>query len=94
MNAKEKEIERKCRRIAERNGHWLLKIISPNRTGILDRLYVPIKKPMIWMEFKRGRGGVLSPQQGRTIRDLRVMGHEAHAVNSVAQFYEITGLKE
>ncbi len=94
MNALEKDIERKCRRIAERNGHWLLKIISPNRTGILDRLYVPVQKSMIWMEFKRGKGGSLSPQQYRTIKDLRSMGHEAHAVNSVAQFCEITGLTE
>ena len=87
----EKEIERKCRRIAEREGFELLKIISPNRTGIPDRLFVGPE--MIWMEFKQLKKGP-SSQQERTLKRLRELGHRAYKVDSVAMFTMITGLVE
>lgn len=92
MSRLEKEIERKCRRIAEQNGCELLKIISPNRTGIPDRLFVGFKGKLIWMEFKQLKKGP-SPQQKRTLKHLREMGHEAYVMKSVELFLQVTELK-
>lgn len=97
MSQLEKEIERKCRRIAERNNCELLKILSPNRTGIPDRLFigphVDFEPQFIWMEFKQSKKKT-SPQQGRTLARLISFGHQAFKVDSVEQFCKITGLEE
>lgn len=92
MSRLEKEIERKCRRIAEQNGCELLKILSPNRTGVPDRLFVGFKSKLIWMEFKQLKKGP-SPQQRRTLKRLREMDHEAYIVKSVERFLQLTELK-
>ncbi len=91
MSHLEKTIERDCRRIAERNDCMLLKIISPNRNGIPDRLFIAPDNIFIWMEFKQQKG-VVSPIQRRTMKTLKRFGHNACVVNSVEMFQQATGL--
>ena len=92
MDRLEKEIENDCRKIAELHGCMLLKIVSPNRAGIPDRLFIG-HGVMIWMEFKKPKSGRASALQDRTLAKLREMGHAAHLVDSVLVFELITGLK-
>ncbi len=97
MNTKEKEIERKCRLIAERNDCLLLKIVSPNRIGIPDRLFlgphINFESQTIWMEFKQ-RKGKPTPPQKRTLALLITFGHDCYVINSVEKFLRVTGLSE
>lgn len=92
MSQLEKEIERKCRRIAEQNGCELLKIVSPNRTGVLDDIFTGFEGKIIWMEFKKLKKGP-SSQQSRRLKRLRAMGHEAEIIKSVERFLQLTELK-
>lgn len=95
MSHLEKVIERDCRRIAESNGCLLLKVISPGRAGMPDRLFigphVNFEPQMIWMEFKQQKG-TPSPIQKRTLKLLASYGHSACLVNSVEAFTAATGL--
>ena len=97
MSHLEKEIERKCLRIAERNDCLLLKIVSPNRVGVPDRLFlgphINFEPQIIWMEFKQ-RKGKPTPPQKRTLSLLASYGHDCHVVKSVEKFLEVTGLTE
>lgn len=90
MSHLEKVVERDCRRIAENHGCLLLKVNSPNRAGMPDRLFIAPGQ-IIWMEFKQQKG-TAAPIQKRTLERLRSYGHTAYLVNSVDVFKEVTGL--
>lgn len=93
MDRLEKQIENDCRKIAERNGCMLLKIVSPNRAGIPDRLFLGPEGVSIWMEFKRPKSGRASVLQDRTLAKLREMGHSSYLIDNVLLFELITGLE-
>lgn len=90
MSHLEKVVERDCRRIAESHGCLLLKVNSPNRAGIPDRMFIGPGN-IIWMEFKQVKG-TPSPIQKRTLKLLASYGHTACLVNSVEAFTAATGL--
>ena len=92
MSQLEKTIERDCRRIAEKHKCLLLKVVSPQRNGMPDRLFIGPDKLFIWMEFKQQKG-TPSPIQKRTLKLLKGYGHQAYLVNSVDVFKRITGLE-
>lgn len=87
----EKQLERKCCRIAESHGWLALKMISPNRVGVPDRVMVGPGGHIIWIEFKK-EGGRLSPVQDRTITKFAKLGHGVFVVNSVKLFETVMGL--
>lgn len=87
---KEKEIERRCCKLAEQRGMIPLKVVSPNRAGVPDRLFVA-QHASIWVEFKK-EGGKLSPIQKRTIEDFGKLGHAVFVVYSVEEFKKILEL--
>jgi len=90
---KEKEIERRCCKMAEQKGWIPLKLTCPNRIGVPDRVFVAPKGATVWVEFKKD-GGRLSPVQKRTIAEFTELGHAVFVIFNVEQFKKILHLSD
>jgi hypothetical protein len=87
---REKDLERKCRALAERCGGELLKFRSPGNKGVPDRILLLPRGHIIFIEFKRP-GGLLKPLQRRWQKRLRELGQMAIVIDSFAHFQRYVG---
>ena len=90
---KESPIERKCRRIAEAHGYRLLKFIPFGFIGFPDRILLGYNAKIMFLEFKKPKGGKVKSHQERRINELRNRGFEVEVIDSVEGFCEVTGLE-
>ena len=81
----EKILERNCCREAEKRGWIAMKLVSPGRRGVPDRLFIGPQGQNVYVEFK-ARTGRVRPEQERMIKQLIRMGHEAHIIWSFDLF--------
>ncbi len=88
----EKTLERNCCRIAGLHGWMSLKMISPNRIGIPDRVFIGYNSRIEWVEFKTPKGR-LTPAQKRTIDDFRIHGQPVTVISDEDQFKLFMGFK-
>ncbi len=88
----ERDIERKCCRIAEQHGCMSMKMVSPNRAGVPDRLFLKGAGRIQFVEFKKP-GGKPRPIQDRTIRLFAVHGHKVAVIDNVEDFKELMGFE-
>lgn len=86
----EASIERACKRIAEREGHTLLKT-HHSLNGFPDRLLILRGGGVIFIEFKRPLGAI-SMIQHYWLNRLREMGQDAHVISSAKAFREVLTL--
>jgi hypothetical protein len=70
---RETKIEAHLRKEVAKLGGWAVKL-APTRSGLPDRLVVLPFKPPLFVELKRP-GGIVSPIQKHTHRQLSLMGH-------------------
>ena len=81
----ERQLERKCCRLAEAQGWLALKMTSPNRVGVPDRVFIGPDSKILWVELK-AQGGYLSGPQERCIATFHDLGHTVFVVYTVEQF--------
>lgn len=81
----EKQIEAKCKKIAERYGCHLVKWVSPGHRGVPDRILL-MPGQVVFLEFKQP-GKKLSPLQRVWAQRLTDLGH-AHAIISDTDTFE------
>jgi hypothetical protein len=86
----EKQLERKCCREAERRGWLAWKMVSPNRIGVPDRIFIGPDGEGIFVEFKQP-GGKVRPSQERTLIALTNMNHRVKAIDSFDIFMSYMG---
>lgn len=85
----EKDFEKECIRHAEGEGWYVRKIISPQVTGIPDRLFIR-EGVVIFVEFKDpGSGNKASKRQEAEMRRIRRAGVEAYVCDNWERFLEI-----
>ena len=82
---REKEIERRCCKIAKNHGWLSMKMVSPNRVGVPDRLFLGGSGKLQFVEFKKP-GSYLSPMQERCIREFTRYGHSVWVIDNVEEF--------
>ena len=86
MGMSEKKLERYCCQLAESKGWVAMKLVSPNRAGVPDRIFLgPKNGEVLFVEFK-GPNGVVSKIQSRCIDDWRVRGLNVQVIDSVNMF--------
>ncbi len=89
---RESAIERECRKLAEAEDCWLLKFIPFGFVGFPDRIFIGWGAKVVFLEFKKPKGGVVKKHQQRRIASLRAFGFTAEVVVSVDHFKQITGI--
>lgn len=68
-------------RHVKRRGYKAEKLLRASERGFPDRTVLLPNGRTLFIEFKRRDGkGELSPQQVRTIENLRALGHEVHVL--------------
>ena len=88
MATLEKQIETKCKVIAERHGCMLRKVVSPGFTGWPDRQLLMRPGKIIFMEFKRpGKKPTL--RQAFVMEQIRAFGFDVYKVDNVEDFKDI-----
>jgi len=85
----EAKVERKCRRIAIRNGGRLRKV-KLDQVGAPDRLLLRKGHPPVLIEFK-APGKKPKPHQVLVHHELRSYGIEVWVIDSVAEFEQRAG---
>jgi hypothetical protein len=79
----ERDLERRFKREVERRGAQAIKLTSPGRRGMPDRLVIIPGGRVVFVELK-APGGRLTPLQRRRADDLRAQGFTVYCVNSLA----------
>jgi len=85
MGMSEKQLERKCCRMVEARGWLAIKMVSPNRVGVPDRMFVAPGTKVFFIEFKTPAGSLSGPQ-ARTVTVFGGLGHYITIIRSVEQF--------
>ena len=80
----ESQLQSKLIKLAEANGWYVLKLIKTNKNGIPD-LYLYKGGRTVFVEVKR-EGGKPRPLQEFRMKELREVGIEAIACDSVIKF--------
>ena len=75
----EKELERKCLAMVKARGGRMPKWVSPGNDGVPDRILLMPGREVVFLEFKAGAGGRLSPLQ-RVWQRVLVEGGWRYAV--------------
>jgi hypothetical protein len=86
----EKKIERDTVRVAELDGWYVKKVVTPGRKGAFDRLFIKEGRH-IWIEFKDPEGKP-SELQWKEYGKLRDHGAEAHFCDNYADGKAILGI--
>lgn len=84
--ASESSIEEKCRLHVESLGGRMPKWTSPGNLGVQDRILLIQGLPVIFVEFKRSRGGRYSPSQDDWHDWMGRKGFERWRIDSVEEF--------
>ncbi len=85
----EKDLERKDRDVAKRNGWFVIKIMRASLNGFPDRFYAKGGR-VVLIEWKKP-GGVLSEQQKQRHKELRAAGVEVHVVDNLEEAMRVRG---
>jgi hypothetical protein len=80
----EKDIEKKVCENAKKRGWMTPKWVSPNNRGVLDRIFIKNGR-CIFVEFKRGEKGKISPLQAKVIKQLEAQEMEVLIIRSVEE---------
>jgi len=84
----EADIERKCAKIATRQGMWMPKWAAPGIRGVPDRILFRVSGRIDFIEFK-APGKKPTRMQEYTAETLRAFGFSAHVIDSVEAFEEL-----
>lgn len=90
MARNEKKIERDTVRVAEMDGWYVKKVVTPGRRGSFDRLFIKTGRH-VWIEFK-DPDGEPSELQLKEYQKLRAHGAEAHFCDNYADGKNILGI--
>ena len=85
VQMREKDIEARCKKLAEAEGGRLYKWISPGCDGVPDRILILPGGYLAFVEFKAW-GKRPTAQQERRHQELRELGQTVHVVYSVEDF--------
>lgn len=88
----ERDLEKKCREIAEKAGGRLAKWVSPGNTGVPDRILVLPGRGASFLEFKKDDHEPLTPKQAAWLHFLDRCGARCGVIRSVQDFREHSGL--
>lgn len=82
---RESEIEKKCVKIAKRQGYTSYKFVSPGHRSVPDRIFMREAGEIFFVEFKR-QGGKPTPKQKEEIEKIRKLGFTVWVCDSVEDF--------
>lgn len=85
----ERDLERKCAKIAKAEGCLFYKFVSPGKSGVPDRLLIKpgIVGEVIFVELKSPKGtGRLTPLQKLRHAELLSAGCRVEVVKSIDEF--------
>ena len=82
---RERDIEARCRRLAEAEGGRLYKWVCPGWDGVPDRILILPGGYLAFVEFK-APGKRPTAQQQRRHQELRGLGQTVYVVDSVEAF--------
>lgn len=87
---KEIDIEDECAATAAAHGWESYKLDKiPGKRGKTDRIFAHPKLPAFYVEFKRPKRSVTSPQQKREHRRLRERGFDVYVLDSFEEFDKV-----
>lgn len=89
MTQLEKEIEAQLVRLVKKHGGLCLKWVSPNNSGVPDRIILLPGGRLIFAELKRPKGGRLSKLQIWWRQKLQSLGFRCIVVWSAADILEL-----
>lgn len=90
MGMSERLLERRCCQIAELHDCLAFKLVSPNRVGVPDRMFIERNGEITFVEFKQP-GGRVRPAQQRIIDQLEGHGQTVLVITTVEDFKTIMG---
>lgn len=79
MQSLESNIEKYFKAQCEKRGWLCLKIVSPSRRGVPDRLVIRSRGEMDFVELKRPSGRLSGPQKAM-IKRLKAFGVEVYVI--------------
>lgn len=89
----EKDIERKCARLAKEKGFWMPKWTSPGTSGVPDRILFGLPW-VVFIEFK-APGKKPARLQEHYLELIKSYGHEAVVIDNLDDFETLlnTGMR-
>lgn len=82
----ENKLEEKCCKKVEVCGGMAIKLKSPGYRGLPDRMMLLPGGKAFFVEFKKTRTGVLSPQQKKIIREIQELDFPVYVIDDVEDF--------
>lgn len=84
---REAQLERKCCKWAKDNGWLVYKFVSPNQSGVPDRVFIKSGR-IVFVEFK-AQGEQLRPLQQKIINTMIAHGATVYTVDSFEGFLNV-----